>query len=241
MARTPRGRVATPAAWEHLGLPAPDAAASRALLAPGRAGRPGPAGAATSRSDNAHRGMESRSRSVTPCGEAGHDHSPDAVACWCVARAPLHFGSWSVSGHIGASRALPAAAASPLSGCSGNANWKEAPLWGQMLSQPPTSWLREGAAATSFLLIIVVALRPALLRDDPAAAEPAAAGRADAEQVMPGSRVRTTAGMYGTVVSATTMTSWWSSPRASRSRCMRRAIMNVVPDDEPGDAGFIDE
>jgi Holliday junction DNA helicase RuvB len=33
MARTPRGRVATPAAWEHLGLPAPEAAAG--LAAPG--------------------------------------------------------------------------------------------------------------------------------------------------------------------------------------------------------------
>ena len=25
----------------------------------------------------------------------GHDHAGDAVACWCVASAPLHFGSWS--------------------------------------------------------------------------------------------------------------------------------------------------
>jgi len=33
MARTPRGRVATPAAWEHLGLPPPEAAAG--LAAPG--------------------------------------------------------------------------------------------------------------------------------------------------------------------------------------------------------------
>jgi len=32
MARTPRGRVATPAAWEHLGLPVPE---------PGAAGYPG--------------------------------------------------------------------------------------------------------------------------------------------------------------------------------------------------------
>jgi len=31
MARTPRGRVATPAAWEHLGLPAPEAAAGLAV------------------------------------------------------------------------------------------------------------------------------------------------------------------------------------------------------------------
>jgi len=33
MARTPRGRVATPAAWAHLGLPLPETAAG--LAAPG--------------------------------------------------------------------------------------------------------------------------------------------------------------------------------------------------------------
>jgi Holliday junction DNA helicase RuvB len=33
MARTPRGRVATPAAWEHLGLPPP--AGLSGLAAPG--------------------------------------------------------------------------------------------------------------------------------------------------------------------------------------------------------------
>jgi holliday junction DNA helicase RuvB len=37
MARTPRGRVATPAAWEHLGLPPPEAAG-----APGTAGLTAP-------------------------------------------------------------------------------------------------------------------------------------------------------------------------------------------------------
>ncbi len=35
MARTPRGRVATPAAWEHLGLPPPAAAGPPGLAAPG--------------------------------------------------------------------------------------------------------------------------------------------------------------------------------------------------------------
>jgi Holliday junction DNA helicase RuvB len=35
MARTPRGRVATPAAWEHLGLPLPEAPGPGGLTAPG--------------------------------------------------------------------------------------------------------------------------------------------------------------------------------------------------------------
>jgi holliday junction DNA helicase RuvB len=35
MARTPRGRVATPAAWEHLGLPLPEAPGAPGLTAPG--------------------------------------------------------------------------------------------------------------------------------------------------------------------------------------------------------------
>jgi Holliday junction DNA helicase RuvB len=35
MARTPRGRVATPAAWEHLGLPLPEAPGPAGFTAPG--------------------------------------------------------------------------------------------------------------------------------------------------------------------------------------------------------------
>ena len=35
MARTPRGRVATPAAWEHLGLPPPEVPGPPGLAAPG--------------------------------------------------------------------------------------------------------------------------------------------------------------------------------------------------------------
>ncbi|HKA95508.1 MAG TPA: Holliday junction branch migration DNA helicase RuvB [Streptosporangiaceae bacterium] len=35
IARTPRGRVATPAAWEHLGLPPPEAPGTGGLTAPG--------------------------------------------------------------------------------------------------------------------------------------------------------------------------------------------------------------
>jgi holliday junction DNA helicase RuvB len=43
MARTPRGRVATPAAWEHLGLPVPQQAAwSRLGAGPDLTGRAGP-------------------------------------------------------------------------------------------------------------------------------------------------------------------------------------------------------
>jgi Holliday junction DNA helicase RuvB len=35
IARTPRGRVATPLAWEHLGLTPPDPAAAAGLTGPG--------------------------------------------------------------------------------------------------------------------------------------------------------------------------------------------------------------
>ena len=35
IARTPRGRVATPLAWEHLGLTPPDPAAATGLSGPG--------------------------------------------------------------------------------------------------------------------------------------------------------------------------------------------------------------
>jgi holliday junction DNA helicase RuvB len=69
MARTPRGRVATPAAWEHLGLPPPAAPGPPSLAAPG---------------------------SLAGWSRGCHDQSQQAIACWCAIRAPLHFGSWPI-------------------------------------------------------------------------------------------------------------------------------------------------
>ncbi len=86
IARTPRGRVATPAAWEHLGLAAPDTAS---LARPGNSFR------------RRHRYLTRRGLTWARTGRVGmlwsrgcHDRSRKAIACWCAACAPLHFGSW---------------------------------------------------------------------------------------------------------------------------------------------------
>jgi len=55
-------------------------------------------------------------------------------------------------------------------------------------------------------------------------------------EVMPGSRVRTTAGMYATVVSVEGDDVVLEVAPGVNVRYMRRAIMNVVPD-APGDFG----
>jgi preprotein translocase subunit YajC len=55
-------------------------------------------------------------------------------------------------------------------------------------------------------------------------------------EVMPGSRVRTTAGMYATVVSVEGDDVVLEIAPGVNVRYMRRAIMNVVPDG-PGDFG----
>ena len=59
-------------------------------------------------------------------------------------------------------------------------------------------------------------------------------------EVMPGSRVRTTAGMYATVVSVEGDDVVLEVAPGVNVRYMRRAIMTVVPD-APGDTGFINE
>jgi preprotein translocase subunit YajC len=59
-------------------------------------------------------------------------------------------------------------------------------------------------------------------------------------EVLPGSRVRTTAGMYATVVSVEGDDVMLEVAPGVNVRYMRKAIMNVVPD-APGDTGFTDE
>jgi preprotein translocase subunit YajC len=52
-------------------------------------------------------------------------------------------------------------------------------------------------------------------------------------QVVNGSRVRTTAGMYGTIVDSDDDNVLVEFAPGVRIKMMRRAIMNVVPDEEP--------
>ena len=51
--------------------------------------------------------------------------------------------------------------------------------------------------------------------------------------VQPGARVRTTAGMYGTIIEGDADNVLVEFAPGVRIKMMRRAIMSVVPDDEP--------
>jgi preprotein translocase subunit YajC len=91
----------------------------------------------------------------------------------------------------------------------------------------------SGSSDYSFLLIILVIfgimyfvmIRPQRNRQRQA--------QQTQRQVANGARVRTTAGMYGTVVDGDNDNVLVEFAPGVRIKMMRRAIMNVVPDDEP--------
>jgi len=91
----------------------------------------------------------------------------------------------------------------------------------------------SSSGSTTFLLVIVVLIvgmwflliRPQRARQRKAMEQQ--------RGVEPGQRVRTTAGMYGTVVDSDDDNVLVEFAPGVQIKMMRRAIMNVVPDDEP--------
>jgi len=91
----------------------------------------------------------------------------------------------------------------------------------------------SSTSSLSFLLIIVVVfgllyfvmIRPQRNRQRQA--------QQQQRQVGNGSRIRTTAGMYGTIIDSDDDNVLVEFAPGVRIKMMRRAIMNVVPDDEP--------
>ncbi len=91
----------------------------------------------------------------------------------------------------------------------------------------------SGSSDYSFLLIILVIfgimyfvmIRPQRNRQRQA--------QQTQRQVGNGARVRTTAGMYGTIIDGDDNNVLVEFAPGVRIKMMRRAIMNVVPDDEP--------
>ena len=92
---------------------------------------------------------------------------------------------------------------------------------------------KKSSSSFSFLLIILVVfaglyfimIRPQRNRQRQA--------QQTSRQVGTGSRVRTTAGMYGTIVDGDDNNVLVEFAPGVQIKMMRRAIMNVVPDDEP--------
>jgi preprotein translocase subunit YajC len=91
----------------------------------------------------------------------------------------------------------------------------------------------SSSSSLSFLLIIVVIfgllyfvmIRPQRNRQRQA--------QQQQRQVSNGSRIRTTAGMYGTIIDSDADNVLVEFAPGVQIKMMRRAIMNVVPDDEP--------
>ena len=88
----PDGPDAARAGGHPGGLAAPGAAAARAA-GPGPAGQP-------VRVTRVRPGHGPPRRRYPFWSRGCHDQSPEAVACWCAARAPLHFGSWSTAARM---------------------------------------------------------------------------------------------------------------------------------------------
>jgi preprotein translocase subunit YajC len=91
----------------------------------------------------------------------------------------------------------------------------------------------SGSSSYSYLLIILVIfgimyfvmIRPQRNRQRQA--------QQNQRQATDGARVRTTAGMYGTIIEGDDDNVLVEFAPGVRIKMMRRAIMNVVPDDEP--------
>src|SRR5215472_4182116 len=159
---------------------------------------------------------------------AGHDHSADVVACLCAARAPLHFGSWSFPAARSRRRSAPV-----------RFMRRTRPLRHQLEGSPAmgitylaASSTSKGGSSSAFTFIIlavlvglfyVLIMRPQRNRQRRA--------MQTQSQVMPGQRVRTTAGMYGTVISGDDRDVVIEIAPGVQVTMLRRAIMDVISDD----------
>jgi preprotein translocase YajC subunit len=85
-----------------------------------------------------------------------------------------------------------------------------------------------------FLVLIVLVFYMLILRPQRRRQQRAAQTQG---AVLPGQQVRTTAGIYGTVVSADDQDVIVQIAPGVEIRMMRRAIMEVIPDDMPTDPG----
>jgi preprotein translocase subunit YajC len=112
-------------------------------------------------------------------------------------------------------------------------NWKEAPAMGNMHNLAASS---SGGGSYTFLIVIVVLfgllyfvmIRPQRNRQRQA--------QQMQRTVQPGQRVRTTAGMYATVVEADDQDVVLEVAPGVHMRFLRRAVMETLPDDD-GTAG----
>lgn len=143
------------------------------------------------------------------------------VACWYVLLAPLHCAGWQVFAGNGSPEADERIV-----------NWKDAPVMGIATQHAAAA---SGSNPTFLILIVVVfvgfyflMIRPQRQRQQRI--------QQQQREVTPGSRVRTTAGMYATVVAVDGDDVVLEVAPGVEVRYMKRAIMDVVSAGEPVDA-----
>lgn len=99
----------------------------------------------------------------------------------------------------------------------------------------------KGSSSSTFLLILVVLVVLFYFVMIRPQSRKRRAVMEQQRQVQPGQRVRTTAGMYATVVAVEGDDVILEVAPGVESRFIKRAIMEVLPDDSPEDTNFADE
>ena len=198
---------------------------------PGRLGAPGPH--PSRRHHRPRPGHPVRLRAAgdrrrSPCG---HDHGLNAVACWWVVDGSLHCGSWPLAAascgiRVTRLRRGPGLA-DPL-----NPTGKVPRAWGSLLA--PRRLSRPGGSTFIIFIIVIIGamyflvMRPGQKRQQQA--------QQQQSSVQPGARVRTTAGMYATVVAMDGDDVILEVAPDVEVRYMKRAVMEVI-----GDATTVDD
>jgi preprotein translocase subunit YajC len=114
---------------------------------------------------------------------------------------------------------------------SGKSNWKDAPLMGNMFLATTSSSTKGGFNASYLILIAIVVAGFYLLMIRPQQRRRQMAMQQQSS-VQPGARVRTTAGMYATVVDVDGDDVVLEVAPGVEVRYMKRAIMDVVSSGE---------
>src|SRR5215469_11827351 len=124
---------------------------------------------------------------------------------------------------------------------SGKSNWKDAPAMGNAILAAASTTKPSGFNASYLILILIVVLGFYMLMIRPQQRRRQQVMQQQ-NSVQPGARVRTTAGMYATVVDVDGDDVVLEVAPGIEVRYMRRAIMDVVsPGEEPTEDSYADD
>jgi preprotein translocase subunit YajC len=112
--------------------------------------------------------------------------------------------------------------------------WKEAPAMGNMFLAVADATKSKASSYTSILVIAVLFGAVYLLLIRPQRNRQRKAQQTQGE-VTPGQRITTTAGIYGTVTSVDGQDLELEIAPGVEIRIMRRAVLNILPEDSPED------